>query len=85
MPPLGKIRNKNIKESAGETPIVGKMMENRFRWFGNVNFMVRRIDQMERTQTIRGRGRLRKIIREVIKNDLKIYDLDRSIILDIIL
>lgn len=35
-----------------------------------VNFVVRRIDQMENSQTI-GRGRLRKTIRE-IRKDLEI-------------
>ena len=33
-------------------------------------------------QTIRGRGRPKKTIREVIKKDLEINDLDRSMVLD---
>ena len=32
----------------------------------------RRVDQMERRQTIRGRGRPKKTIREVIKKDLEL-------------
>ena len=40
---------------------------------------------MERRQTIRGRGRPKKTIREVIKKDLKINGLDRSMVLDRIL
>lgn len=60
-----KIRNINIRESDGITPIVEKMVKNRFRWFGHVerrlvDFVIRRVDQMERNQTTRDRGRLRK-------------------------
>ncbi|KAH1243553.1 Aldehyde dehydrogenase 22A1 [Glycine max] len=63
------------------------MVENRLRWFGHVerrpvDSVVRRVDQMERRQTIRGRGRPKKTIREVIKKDLELNDLDRSMILD---
>lgn len=58
-------------------------MQNRFRWFWCierrlVDFVVRRVDQMERSQTVRGRGRPRKTIREVSK----INDLDKSMVLD---
>ncbi|KAL5185825.1 hypothetical protein HKD37_17G049216 [Glycine soja] len=58
------------------------MVENRLRWFGHVerrpvDSAVRRVDQMERRQTIRGRGRPKKTIREVIKKDLEINGLDR--------
>ena len=37
---------------------------------------------MKRRQTIRGRGRPKKTIREVIKKDLELNDLDRSMVLD---
>ncbi|KAH1262515.1 Craniofacial development protein 2 [Glycine max] len=47
-----------------------------------VDSVVRRVDQMERRQTIRGRGRPKKTIREVIKKDLEINGLDRSMVLD---
>ncbi|KAL5130219.1 THO complex subunit 4A [Glycine soja] len=82
-----KIRNEAIRERVGVAPIVEKMMENRLRWFGHVerrpvDSVVRRVDQMERRQTIRGRGRPKKPIREVIKKDLEINGLDRSMVLD---
>ncbi|KAH1257802.1 putative ribonuclease H protein [Glycine max] len=82
-----KIRNEAIRERVGVAPIVEKMVENRFRWFGHVerrpvDSVVRRVDQMERRQTIRGRGRPKKTIREVIKKDLEINGLDRSMVLD---
>ncbi|KAL5159917.1 Release factor glutamine methyltransferase [Glycine soja] len=78
-----KIRNEAIRERVGVAPIVEKMVENRLRWFGHVerrpvDSVVRRVDQMERRQTIRGRGRPKKTIREVIKKDLELNDLDRS-------
>ncbi|KAL5184476.1 LINE-1 retrotransposable element ORF2 protein [Glycine soja] len=82
-----KIRNEAIRERVGVAPIVEKMVENRLRWFGHVerrpvDSVMRRVDQMERRQTIRDRGRPKKIIREVIKKDLELNDLDRSIVLD---
>ncbi|KAL5165629.1 ADP-ribosylation factor 2 [Glycine soja] len=81
-----KIRNEAIRERVGVAPIVEKMVENRLRWFGHVerrpvDSVVRRVDQMERRQTIRGRGRPKKTIREVIKKDLEINGLDRSLML----
>ncbi|KAH1228537.1 Craniofacial development protein 2 [Glycine max] len=82
-----KIRNEAIRERVGVAPIVEKMVENRLRWFGHVerrpvDSVVRRVNQMERRQTIRGRGRPKKTIREVIKKDLELNDLDRSMVLD---
>ncbi|KAH1232354.1 Craniofacial development protein 2 [Glycine max] len=82
-----KIKNEAIRERVGVAPIVEKMVENRLRWFGHVerrpvDSVVRRVDQMERRQTIRGRGRPKKTIREVIKKDLELNDLDRSMVLD---
>lgn len=46
--------------------------------------MVRGVDQIEISQTIRGRGRgtPRKIVWEVIKKDLEIHNLDKTMILD---
>ncbi|KAH1190561.1 Protein transport protein Sec24-like [Glycine max] len=80
-----KIRNGAISERVGVAPIVEKMVENRLRWFGHVerrpvDSVVRRVDQMERRQTIRGRERPKKTIREVIKKDLELNDLDRSMV-----
>ncbi|KAH1190889.1 Pre-mRNA-processing protein 40B [Glycine max] len=82
-----KIRNEAIRERVGVAPIVEKMVENRLRWFGHVerrpvDSVVRRVDQMKRRQTIRGRGRPKKTIREVIKKDLEINGLDRSMYLN---
>lgn len=56
-----------------------------FFFFSNleaVDCVVGRGDQMEGSQTIRGRGRSRKIIRETIRKDLKINELDRNMVFD---
>ena len=81
------IKNENIRDSVRVAPIVDKMVENRLRWFRNVErrpaySVIRRVNHMERSQTTRGRGRPRKTIREVIKKDLEINDLDRSMVLN---
>jgi len=64
-----RIRNDDIRERVGVAPMVEKMVETRLRWFGNVerrpvDFVVRRVDQMDGSQITRGRGRPREIIRK---------------------
>lgn len=54
--------------------IVGKMVENRFR-----------LVKMKDSQITRGRAKLRKIIRETIKKDLEINELDWNMVYDRIL
>ena len=81
-----KIRNDNIRECLGST-YSRKMVENRLRWFGHVerrllDSVVNRVDQMEVSQIVRGRGRPRKIIRGVIKKDRELNNLDKSMVLN---
>ena len=69
-----------ILESVGVAPIVKKMVENRLGWFGHVerrlvDSMVRRVYQMERSQTTRGKPK--KTTREVIKKDFEFNNLDK--------
>ncbi|KAM7490942.1 hypothetical protein LguiA_033863 [Lonicera macranthoides] len=71
-----KIRNVTIREGVGVAPITEKMVESRLRWFGHVwrrpvDAMVRRVDHMEGSLVVRGRGRPRKTIGETIKKDLE--------------
>jgi len=78
MTPLGRV---------GVAPIVEKMVENRLRWFGHVErrpigVVVRRADQMDESQIRRGKGRTRKIIRETIRKDLEVNELDPNMISD---
>lgn len=77
---------KTIRESFEVVSIVENMVENRLRWFGHVKrrpieSVLRKVDQIKTRETNRGRGRPRKTIREVIKNDIETNDLDRSIVL----
>jgi hypothetical protein len=82
-----RIRNDTIRERVGVTPIVEKLVENRLRWFGHVerrpvDAVVRRVDQMEESQVKRGRGRHKKTIRETIRKDLEVNELDPNMIFD---
>lgn len=57
-------------------------MHNRF--YGErrpVDSVVRRVDQMEGSQTTRNRGRPSKTMRETIKKDPELHKLDRSMVL----
>lgn len=71
-----KIINDNIRESVGVTHKVAKMVENRLMLLGHVeikpvDYVVRRLDLMKKSQTTRGKSR-QKTIREVIIKDLEI-------------
>jgi len=66
------------------------MEETRLKWFGHVerrhvDFVVWRVDQMEGSQITRGRGRPRKTIRETIRKDLVIIELEKDMVFDRIL
>ena len=68
-------------------PIVEKLVENMLRWFEHVerrsvDAVVRRIDQMHESQVKRSRGKPRKTIRETIRKDLKVNELDPNLVYD---
>ena len=82
-----RIRNTTIREKIGVAPIVEKMVESRLRWFGHVwrrsvDAPVRRVDQMEDSPVVKGRGRPRQTIGHVVKRDLKINGLSMEQIHD---
>ena len=63
------------------------MVETKLRLFEHVerrdvDFIVKRMDQMEESQITRGRGRPRKTIRETIMKDREINELEKNIIFD---
>jgi hypothetical protein len=71
-----KIRNDDIRDKLGVTPIQGKLVQHRLRWFGHIQRMPPeapvRSDILNRPEnTRRGRCRPRLIWEEVIKRDLK--------------
>ena len=60
---------------------------NRLRWFEQIerrslDYVIRTVDQMERSEIDRDRERSRKIIKEVIKKDLEFNNLDKIILMD---
>lgn len=82
-----RIINKNIIQNLGLTSIVEKILKNRLRWFElierrPIDFVVRRVDHIERRQTTKGKGRSKKTITKVIKKDLKNNNLDNSRVLN---
>ena len=71
----------------GVAPIVEKLVENRLIWFGHVerrlvDAVVTRVSQMEESQVKRGRGRPRKTIREIIRKDLEVNEMDPNLVYD---
>lgn len=75
------------RERVGLAPIVVKMVETRLWWFGHierrlVNFVVSITDKMEGSQVTRGSGKLRKTIREAIRKNLEINELEKDIVFD---
>jgi len=74
-------------ERVGVAPIVENIVETRLRWFEHVerrrvDSVVRRVDQIERSQITRGRGRPRKTIRETIGKGLEINELEKDMVFD---
>jgi len=74
-----------LEREWGVEPIVEKLVENRLRWFGHVerrpvDAVVRRVDQMEESHVRRGRGRPRITIRETIRKDLEVNELDPNLV-----
>lgn len=68
-------------------PIEEKMVESHLRWFGHVRrrllvTLVRRVDLIEGSPMIRGRGRLRKTLGETIKNDLDLNGESEDMVFD---
>lgn len=82
-----KTRNGNNRECDGLAPIIENTVKNRLWWFGHVKrkpggSVIKRLDQMEKTQIARGRGGPEKTIREFMRKDLEINNLDKSMVLD---
>ena len=63
------------------------MVENRLRWFGHterrlVGYVVRRVDQIKHSHLTRGKGRPRPTIRETIRKNLEITELNSNMAYD---
>ncbi|KAF3645330.1 putative pre-mRNA-processing factor 6-like [Capsicum annuum] len=82
-----RVRNENIREKVGVTPVECKMREARLRWFGHVkrrgvDAPVRRCERLALDGFKRGRGRPKKYWGEVIRRDMKQLQLTEDMTLD---
>ena len=82
-----RIRNDDIRERVGVAPIEEKLVQHRLRWFGHLQRRpleapVRSgiISRFESTR--RGRGRPRLTWEEVVKKDLKEWNVSKELALD---
>ena len=84
---LDRIRNGVIKDLAKVTPIEDKMRETIFRWFGHVkrrmvDAPVKRCKMIDITGGKRGRGRPKKSLDEVNREDMKVVGLTEDLAQD---
>ncbi|KAF3618776.1 putative F-box protein-like [Capsicum annuum] len=82
-----RVRNENIREKVGVTPVECKMREARLRWFGHVkrrgvDAPVRRCERLALDGFKRGRGRPKKYWGEVIRRDIEQLQLTEDMTLD---
>ncbi|KAF3636195.1 hypothetical protein FXO37_25555 [Capsicum annuum] len=82
-----RVRNENIREKVGVTPVECKMREARLRWFGYVkrrgmDAPVRRCERLALDGFKRGRGRPKKYWGEVIRRDMEQLQLTEDMTLD---
>ena len=84
---LYRIRNGVIRDLAKVTPIEDKMRDTRLRWFDQVKRMsvdapVKRCEMINIPGGKRGRGRPKKSLDEVIREDLKVVGLTEDLTQD---
>ncbi|XP_070021990.1 uncharacterized protein [Nicotiana sylvestris] len=84
---LDKIRNEDIREKVGVTPMDDKMQEARLRWFRHVrrrsiDIPVRRCERLTLAGTRRGRGWPKKYWGEVIRQDMTRLQISEDMALD---
>ena len=82
-----RIRNGVIRDLVKVAPIDEKMRESRLRWFGHVKRRsvaapVRRCERIDLPGGKRGRGRLKKSLDEVVREDLKVMGLTEDLAQD---
>ncbi|AQK94598.1 Nuclear pore complex protein NUP205 [Zea mays] len=82
-----RVRNDDIRERVGVTPIEEKLMQHRLRWFG---YIQRRPEEapvhigiIRRPENVkRGRGRPTLTWTEAVKRDLKEWNIDKELAVD---
>jgi len=84
---MDRVRNCVIKDLAKVAPIEENMRESRRRWFSHVKRRsmatpVRRCELIDLPSGKRGRGRPKKSLDEVIREDLKVVGLSENLAQD---
>ena len=83
---MDRISNGVIRDLIKVAPIEDKLREIRFRWFGHVkrsgDAPVRRYDRISIPRGKRGKGRPKKSLDEVIREDLKVVRLTEDMAQD---
>ena len=84
---IDRIKNAVIRSLAKVAPIEDKMRETRLRWFGHmkrrsVDASVRRCETINISGGKKGRGRPKKSLNEVIREDLKVEGLTEDLAQD---
>ena len=84
---MDKVRNGVIRDLAKVAPIEEKMRESRLRWFGHVKRRsvvapVRRCESIDLSGGKRARGRPKKSLDEVNREDLKVMSLTENLAQD---
>ena len=84
---MDRVRNVVIRDLAKVAPIEGNMSESRLRWFGHVKRRsmvapVRRCELIDVPGGKRGRGRPKKSLDEVIREDFKVVGLTEDLTQD---
>ena len=84
---IDRIRNGVIRDLAKVAPIEDEMRETRLRWFGHVKRRsveapVRRCKMINIPEGRRGRGRSKKSLDEVIREDMKVVGLTEDMAQD---
>jgi len=84
---LDKIKNGVIRGLAEVGPIEEKMRESRLKWFDHmkrrsVTTPVRRCEMIDPPDGKRGRGRPKKSLKQVVREDLRVIDLTENMTQD---
>ena len=82
-----RIRNDEIRDKIGIAPIEEKLIQHRLRWYGHVQRRPSdapvRVGILRRDENIkRGRGRPRLTWNEVVKRDLKAWNVPTEMVSD---
>ena len=84
---MDKIRNEHIRKNLGVASIGDKIREGRLRWFGHVqrrsrSAPIRRSELIQIESSKKTRGRPKRTWVEVVRKDLKIFNLKETMVIN---